>query len=53
MTVCLRYPLNNDKSFKLYFCAIEYNNAKIELEYSWKTDEYMVAVLFKRKIVGK
>ena len=44
MKVCLRYPLNNVKFFKLYFCAIEYSNAKIDLDYGWKTDEYMVAV---------
>ncbi|KAG1179125.1 hypothetical protein G6F70_002701 [Rhizopus microsporus] len=31
----------------------EYNNAMIELDYGWKTDEYMVAVLFKRKIVER
>ncbi|KAG1176567.1 hypothetical protein G6F70_005129 [Rhizopus microsporus] len=31
----------------------EYNNAKIELDYGWKTDEYMVAVLFKRNTVER
>ncbi|ORE15939.1 hypothetical protein BCV71DRAFT_272834 [Rhizopus microsporus] len=29
----------------------ECNNAKIELEYGWKTDGHMVATLFKRKTV--
>ncbi|KAG1174051.1 hypothetical protein G6F70_003567 [Rhizopus microsporus] len=29
----------------------ECNNAKIELDYGWKTDECMVAILFKRNTV--
>ncbi|ORE05831.1 hypothetical protein BCV72DRAFT_263125 [Rhizopus microsporus var. microsporus] len=31
----------------------EYKDTNIELDYGWKTDGYMVAVLFKRKTVGK
>ncbi|CEJ02612.1 hypothetical protein RMCBS344292_16612 [Rhizopus microsporus] len=32
---------------------IDYSNTNIELDYGWKTDGYMIAVLFKRETVER